>query len=393
MKKNISFCVILLFTLSIYATDIRQVMFGNNYETINEVDSNHIFSEYPDIKSYMETLNISEFKWKDSIIQGGIQKRFYRCFEQNIGNQKFIRVVKGACELIDDFILSWRNPDKIATEGHSYITQLFYVADNCIYAIGKFTVMEANGYTWENGTNLKYEMVEIIQRNDNVKGFLFNYLEDRIDHHNRAEENGIYEEVYANTAEYYRFDDIIENASEKCGNVKYLGDYNNIDYVLIEASQPLVDSKRPFMYTINNAFDGNTGTAYVENTGDNLFYISVWKKNINNDFGKLENLQLYNGYCLNEHLFKLNSRIKNYALFINYITTIDEIKYSNYISIYENFLTDSYNQQIININYDKLPFSTYYFEIKDYYKGEKYDDVCLSELNLYFSKIGYLFGE
>ena len=391
MKKNTCFFIVLFFTLSIYATDIRQVMFGNNYETINEVDSNHIFSEYPDIKSYMETLNISEFKWKDSKLNDGILKRFYRCFEQNIGNQKYIRVVKGACELTDDFILNWRNPDKTAIEGHSYLTQLFYVAENCIYAIGKFTVMEANGYTWENGTNLKYEMVEIIQRNDNVKGFLFNYLEDRIDHHNRAEENGVYDEVYVNTAKYYRFNDLIENASEKCGSIMYLGNYN--DYVSIKASQPLVDSKRPFMYSINNAFDGNTGTAYVENTDDNLFYISVWKKNINNDFGKLENLQLYNGYCLNEHLFKLNSRIKNYALFINYITTIDEIKYSNYISIYENFLTDSYNQQIININYDKLPFSTYYFEIKDYYKGEKYDDVCLSELNLYFSKIGYLFGD
>lgn len=393
MKKLFMLMLVLVLTIHVSATDIRQVMFGNNYETIHEVDSGHIFNEYPDVKTYMDTLNISEFEWKDSELNNGVSKRFYRTFEQTIGSHKYIRVAKGACELTDDFILNWRNPYKMAIEGHSYITQLFYVAENCIYAIGKYTVMEANGYTWENGTNLKYEMVEIIQRNGNVKGFLFNYLEDIIDHHNRAEENGIYEEVYANTAEYYRFEDIIENASEKCGNVKYARNFQNFQYVSIEASQPLVDSKRPFMYTINNAFDGNTGTAYVENTDDNLFYISLWKKNINNDFGKLENLQLYNGYCLNEHLFKLNSRIKNYALFINYITTIDEIKYSNYISIYENSLTDSYNQQIININYDKLPFSTYYFEIKDYYKGEKYDDVCLSELNLYFSKIGYLFGE
>lgn len=391
MKKNISFCIILLFTLSIYATDIRQVMFGNNYETINEVDSNHIFSEYPDIKSYMETLNISEFKWKDSKLNDGILKRFYRCFEQNIGNQKYIRVVKGACELTDDFILNWRNPDKTATEGHSYLTQLFYVAENCIYAIGKFTVMEANGYTWENGTNLKYEMVEIIQRNENVKGFLFNYLEDIIDHHNRPEENGVYDEVYANTAKYYRFNDLIENASEKCGSIMYLGNYN--DYVSIKASQPLVDSKRPFMYSINNAFDGNPNTAYVENTKDNLFNISFWKNNINIEFGRLEKLQLNNGYCSNNHIFKLNSRIKRYGLSIDYITTIDDITFSNYMSIYENSLLDSYNQQILNINYDKLPFSKYFFEVKDYYKGEKDDDVCLSELNLYFSKIGYLFGD
>ena len=66
-------------------------MFGNNYETIQEVDSSQIFDEYPDVKTYMDTLNISEFKWKDSDLNNGVQKRYYRTFEQTIGNEKFIR--------------------------------------------------------------------------------------------------------------------------------------------------------------------------------------------------------------------------------------------------------------------------------------------------------------
>ncbi len=378
MKKNICLFFILLSTISIFATDIRQVMFGNNYETIQEVDSSQIFDEYPDVKTYMDTLNISEFKWKDSELNNGVQKRYYRTFEQTIGNEKFIRVVKGACELTDEFILNWRNPYKRAVEGHSYITQLFYIAEDEIYAIGNFTVMEADGYTWENGTKLKYEMVEIIQRNGNIKGFLFNYLEDKIDHHNRAEENGIYEEVYANTAEYYRFKDIIENASEKCGNVKYARAYDDSQYVLIEASQPLVDSKRPFMYTINNAFDGNTGTAYVENTDDNLFFIKVFNNNKEN----VTHLLVVNGYSNSESLFYQNNRIKS----------VEDYYYTEY----GTKMIHSEKKIIIEDKYfisQLIPWTSTCFAVSSIYKGNSFDDTCISELDFKLETYGFIFGE
>ena len=377
MKKNICLFFILLSTISIHATDIRQVMFGNNYETIQEVDSSQIFDEYPDVKTYMDTLNVSEFKWKDSELNNGVQKRYYRTFEQTIGNEKFIRVVKGACELTDEFILNWRNPYKRAVEGHSYITQLFYIAEDEIYAIGNFTVMEADGYTWENGTKLKYEMVEIIQRNGNIKGFLFNYLEDKIDHHNRAEENGVYEEVYANTAEYYRFEDIIENASEKCGNVKYARAYEDSQYVLIEASQPLVDSKRPFMYTINNAFDGNTGTAYVENTDDNLFFIKVFNNKEN-----VTHLLVVNGYSDSESLFYQNNRIKS----------VEDYYYTEY----GTKMIHSEKKIIIEDKYfisQLIPWTSTCFAVSSIYKGNSFDDTCISELDFKLETYGFIFGD
>lgn len=381
MKKNISFCIILFFTISIFATDIRQVMFGNNYEAIHEINFGNLFIEYPDIKSYMETLDISEFKWKDSKFNDGTSKRFYRCFEQNIGNQKYIRVVKGACELTDDFILNWRNPEKTATEGHSYITQLFYIAENCIYAIGKFTVMEANGYTWENGTNLKYEMVEIIQRNENVKGFLFNYLEDIIDHHNRVEENGVLEEKYINTAEYYRFNDLIENASENYGCVKYIKKYNTVSITKIRTDQPLIDAKRPFMYTVNNVFDGNCETAYVENTKDNLLFITVYNKLFDN----ISKIKLINGYSSNYKLYNDNSRIKSLGDYYINSESLDNEKifYSN-TSVE---VKDLYRApQIIKWNDSILA-------VTEIYKGEKYSDTCISELDFYDEIYGWLFEE
>lgn len=381
MKKNICLFFILLSTISIFATDIRQVMFGNNYETIQEVDPSQIFDKYPDVKTYMDTLNISEFKWKDSELNNGVQKRYYRTFEQTIGNEKFIRVVKGACELTDEFILNWRNPYKRAVEGHSYITQLFYIAEDEIYAIGNFTVMEADGYTWENGTKLKYEMVEIIQRNGNIKGFLFNYLEDKIDHHNRAEENGVYEEVYANTAEYYRFEDIIENASEKCGNVKYLGDYSKISVTKIRTDQPLIDAKRPFMYTVNNVFDGNCATAYVENTKDNLLFITVY----NEKFEKISKIKLVNGYSSNYELYNNNSRIKSLGDYY-----INSESLNNEKDFYSNSsvdVKDLYREpQILKWNESILA-------VTEIFDGQKYSDTCISELDFYDDVYGYIFGE
>ena len=72
MKKLFMLMLVMILTIHIFATDIRQVMFGNNYETIHEVDSSHIFNEYPDVKIYMDTLNISDFRW--------FAQKFYKIF-------------------------------------------------------------------------------------------------------------------------------------------------------------------------------------------------------------------------------------------------------------------------------------------------------------------------
>jgi len=42
MKKLITTFSFILFTIPVFATDIRQVMFGNNYETIKEISEKEI---------------------------------------------------------------------------------------------------------------------------------------------------------------------------------------------------------------------------------------------------------------------------------------------------------------------------------------------------------------
>ncbi len=360
-------------TISIFATDIRQVMFGNNYESINEIDEDSFLGEHPDIKKY-----VSQIKLGDFMIRGH-DKEYFRCFEQIIGDKRFVRVVKAVNPLSDEYILNWRNPDKISScTHHAYITQMFYLPENqTAVAILPFCKMDADGYSWENGTDNKYEMIEIIQRNGNAKGFLLTRLVDKIDHRDRPEENGIYVEKYINTAEYYLFDDVIHNATESFGTVKYAGKYSTIRYVSIKASQPLVDAKRPFMYTVNNAFDGNASTAYVENTKDDLFKIYIGWENSKFTENAVDALKITNGYAKNKELYYANNRIKC----IQYYSW-DEDAYKR-INI-----DDRKDSFIITLSRFSGTFS-----VVDKYKGDKYNDTCVSEIDFHFILTDWLIGD
>ena len=53
MKRIICLLFDIIFCAFLFAVDIRQVMFGNNYENINEIDNNIFFNEYPDVKHYV----------------------------------------------------------------------------------------------------------------------------------------------------------------------------------------------------------------------------------------------------------------------------------------------------------------------------------------------------
>lgn len=360
-------------TISIFATDIRQVMFGNNYESINEIDEDSFLGEHPDIKKY-----VSQIKLGDFMIRGH-DKEYFRCFEQIIGDKRFVRVAKAVNPLSDEYILNWRNPDKISSRTHhAYITQMFYLPENqTAVAILPFCKMDADGYSWENGTDNKYEMIEIIQRNGNAKGFLLTRLVDKIDHRDRPEENGIYVEKYINTAEYYLFDDVIHNATESFGTVKYAGKYSTIRYVSIKASQPLVDAKRPFMYTVNNAFDGNASTAYVENTKDDLFKIYIGWENSKFTENAVDALKITNGYAKNKELYYANNRIKC----IQYYSW-DEDAYKR-INI-----DDRKDSFIITLSRFSGTFS-----VVDKYKGDKYNDTCVSEIDFHFILTDWLIGD
>ena len=386
MKKLITVFTLVLCTIPLFATDIRQVMFGNNYETIKEISQKEI-NEYADELKAFKTYTQGHYEHQNK------EHKYFRFFEQTIGDKRFIRVVKSVNELTDEYILNWRNPG--GNTNHPYLTQLFYEKNpNEIFAVGTMCMMDAGGNGWENGTDNKYQMIEIIQRNNTVKGFLVNYLEDRIDHHNRAEESGIYTENYINTAEYYLFDDIINNAVEADGKIKYIKDYDKIPFVKITTDQPLIDSKRPFMYTIQNAFDGNPATAYVENTDDDLFEIE-FSFYLSKKYITVTSFMLINGYAASEKLYKSNNRIKKFyfpSYRIDSNNENKEILRDKFWKTYKDlYLQDSAIPFTLEI--PRLRFSSFTFKVSELISGDKYNDSCLAEFNINTLEYNSLFGD
>lgn len=343
-------------------------MFGNNYETIQEINAKDFLKKYPETK----TFDTEKFKTRDW------KEKDYRVFKQELCGKTFYRLVAGREKLTDEYILNWRNPDDYINH---YRIQLYLEDGENLIAILNSCVMDFDYSLWENGTTKEYNCVEIIHRNNKINGFLFNRLVDQIDHHNRTDESGEQTEEYINSAEYYLFDDVINAATEKIGKIRYVKNYQNLQFVSIRASQPLVDSKRPFMYTVNNAFDDNKGTAYVENTKDDLIFISLYKK----EYKNITKMKLINGFSLNYELYKNNSRVKKLGDYYISSESIDESKdyYSNKTIDVEDLFSE----------YQIIEWDDTILAVTEIYKGNKYTDTCISELDFYDEVKGWIFGD
>ena len=150
-------------------------------------------------------------------------------------------------------------------------------------------------------------------------------------------------------------------------NITYFTKWNikssfpeSLSEIKIDASNYLFDSKCPLKYSIQNAFDGNPATSYVENTEDDLMTIDVW-------LGKpVEKMAIINGYAKNYELYKKNNRIKQIG---------------NHFNLEDNNL----EYQIIPCRGTNIPFTSFY-------KGNEFNDTCIAEINFMYEK-KWIFGD
>lgn len=150
----------------------------------------------------------------------------------------------------------------------------------------------------------------------------------------------------------------------------------------VKVDFPLIDKNNPFRYSVQNAYDGDPATSYVEDTENDFFTINI---DFMNYEGKEKNeiiaeIQLINGYSATEELYLLNNRIHT----IQY-----DWKDKTTPIIYE--CKDK------KLGYQRISqFNSYpgwlWFEVKSVYKGDKYSDTPLSELDFKFRKTGWFFG-
>lgn len=125
-------------------------------------------------------------------------------------------------------------------------------------------------------------------------------------------------------------------------------------------------------YKPANIHDFDLFTAWVPDTVKGVIgkKISFYFKPLS---PRVNEITIFNGYIKNKDLFKANSRVKRFKLYINnaYYTTLE--------------LLDTTASQTFTIkplqSKDKKKDLVLTFEIADIYKGDKYLDVAVSEIN------------
>ena len=150
----------------------------------------------------------------------------------------------------------------------------------------------------------------------------------------------------------------------------------------IQASESLFDPKCPLKYSIQNAFDGNPATSFMENTEDDLMQCIFRKINIRKDLQI--KFAIINGYTSDVFFYKANNRIKKCGL--------KNGDNSAFLSEITDGNTQYQTKTLIRTN--DAYMELFEFIVEELYLGNQYNDSCIAELNFFDNKEhSWLFGE
>nr|WP_180486187.1 hypothetical protein [Treponema socranskii] len=262
---------------------------------------------------------------------------------------------------------------------------------NLIFADFYDTEAETFGQS-VTSVRLNYNFMPVIKKNK-IAGIMI-YGIERFDKENSIMEyTGSTQNLYHKAAVYW---------SDDFSTANLRNEYSNDPDIHIECSKPLIDEKDTFKYTIQNAFDKNPATSYVEDTDDDLFSIrfvfakELFFQNYSWVIGKslsINNISVINGYAANENLYFSNNRIKE--LIISSYNLENKKKSDNFLKelskIYTGILKDN-NLSFSTIQIPKEKIYSVTFSCTQLYKGKKYNDTCLAEFDLYNKNVGWFFG-
>ena len=262
---------------------------------------------------------------------------------------------------------------------------------NLIFADFYDTEAETFGQS-VTSVRLNYNFMPVI-KNNKIAGIMI-YGIERFDKENSIMEyTGSTRNLYHKAAVFW---------SDDFSTADLRNRYENNADIYIECSKPLIDEKDTFKYTIQNAFDKNPATSYVEDTADDLFSIrfvfakELFFQNYSWVIGKslsINNISVINGYAANENLYFSNNRIKE--LIISSYNLENKKKSDNFLKelskIYTGILKDN-NLSFSTIQIPKEKIYSVTFSCTQLYKGKKYNDTCLAEFDLYNKNVGWFFG-
>ena len=281
--------------------------------------------------------------------------RYYSIYRQYVGIDTFYRIL----------LTADNNPD-FMSRAISFSQYLVY--QNTL-------LHRPAGYNWKLATQFGYaghfESIDIICGAERAKGVLLTRVTvNGMDNDNPFDWSGVPringQPSGFTESNYYLLDNF------------FSGSDSLID---ITASNCLIDPDVPLRYSLQNAFDGDPSTSYVENTRDNLIYIDLVYAN----YEKITRIAVINGYAQNLSLYSRNNRIKTIG--IESLEWNDDHSYLIFVKKDEFLLRDDhFTYQFFNVSFPSK------INVLDIYRGEVYNNTCIAELN-FLTDNGWLFGD
>ena len=308
--------------------------------------------------------------------------------------QIFKQTFKETNEVLYRVISYTKEPERFKTKG---IFQKGYYSNgenkpNLIFA--EFYDTEATIFGQSvTSAHFNYNFMPVIKKNK-IAGIMIYGIEQFEKLNSIVEYEGSTEYLYHKAAVYWKKDFSKANLRNEYGN--------NAD-IYIECSKPLIDKKDIFKYTIQNAFDKNPATSYVEDTVDDLFNIrfifakEMFFNKYSLKIGKSDTIvgiSLINGFAKDENLYLSNNRIQelNISSYNLDNKKNNEAYFEKITKKYNGLLKDN-NLTYTELQIPKEKFNSVTFSCSKLYKGNKYTDTCLAEFDLYKSREYKYFGD
>lgn len=153
----------------------------------------------------------------------------------------------------------------------------------------------------------------------------------------------------------------------------------------VKVDYPLIDKNNPFKYSAQNAYDGDPSTSYVEDTEDDLFEIEFLHYNYHSNFVDdwFTKFKVINGYASTSDLYSNNNRIKEFI-----------VENENENGDFEILSRFNCKDNTMDYQFFDLEPNLFYFglTVNKIYKGIKYDDTALAEIDFYGKKNGWFFA-
>ena len=380
MKKLLP--LILLFTIigSLYAEapELKNMM-PNSWQKLTrlEAEEEKEFLDQQLVISDIEQFKSDSWASPEYIIQ---EKRVYK---EIVNNIEFFRVL--VCnQNMNDFFASTYCDRILSIESFSNfkyyrVQQIVYVKDKFkdIYKI-KELEYKVYGATTDGWGYFIFNDIMIKPLNEKEIGFFITEVGVSF-----SVDRTRWDEDIVSIKFYTCKDQILGSNSTEFLSVNIQEDFskafNDSDRrIRIQASSFLFDSKSPLKYSIQNAFDGNPATSYVENTEDDLMKVIFQYR------GQyyVKRIGIINGYAANKNLYNSNSRIFKMKCGALATTT----------NLYPDPINIEFKDNEMSYQYFDFLSDTHFY-VTDIFKGQKYSDTCLAEINLYTNKEYWLFGE